>query len=75
MYNFGLVIMAACAVAYYRIGEIEYGRGFLLATLSVGLWVITAYRFSWGWIGCIGAQVAIFVVLTIINMFKKPGFK
>ena len=43
IYDFGLVIMAACAVAYYCIGRIEYDRGFLLGAISVLLWIITAY--------------------------------
>lgn len=75
MYDFGLVMMAGCAVAYYRIGKIEYDRGLLLGAISVLLWIITAYGLGWGWIASIAAQAAIFVVLTIINMFRKPGFK
>ena len=71
---FGLLIMIGCAVAYYRIGELEYGRGVLLAGASVLVWCGTSFGLGWGWLSSVGAQVAIFFVLIGINMFRGPGF-
>jgi hypothetical protein len=75
MYDFGLVMMLAFAVVYYRIGETEYQKGLLLGALSILVWLATSFLLHWGWLGSIGAQIGIFAVLTIINMFRKPGFK
>jgi len=72
---FGLVMMLGCAVAFYRIGEIEYQKGLLLGAISILVWLGTSLGLHWGWLGCAGAQVGIFAVLTGINMFRKPGFK
>jgi hypothetical protein len=57
---------------YYRIGAMEYRRGFPLAAASVLLWLLTSF-----WLGCtffvnLGAQVGIFVVLTLVSVFRKP---
>ena len=70
---FGLLIMLACAVAYYRIGEMEYQKGFLLGAISTLVWLGSSFGLGWGWLPCIGAQVGLFVILIIINMFRKPG--
>lgn len=68
-------MMLASAVAYYRIGVIEYQKGFLLGAVSILVWLATSLLLHWGWLGCIGGQVGLFAVLTIINMFWKLGFK
>lgn len=65
-------MMLASAVAYYRIGEAEYQRGFLLGAVSILVWLGTSLGLHWGWFGCIGAQVGIVAVLTIINLFREP---
>ena len=72
MYDFGLVMMLGCAVAFYRIGEVEYGKGFLLGTVSVLLWIATAYVLAWRWIPSLCVQAGLFVVLTIVNIFRGP---
>jgi len=71
----GLLIMLACAVAYYRIGEMEYQKGFLLSVISTLLWLGLSFGLGCGWLLCIGAQVGLFVVLTIINMFRSHESK
>ena len=67
--------MIACATFYYRVGNFEYDNGFLLAFISVALSIITIVVLGWGRSATIGAQAGIFAILTIINMFRKPGFK
>jgi hypothetical protein len=73
MYDFGLVMMLGCALLYYRIGEMEYGQGILLSALSIVIWVITAYMLHWKWIPSLCAQAGLFGVLTVINVFRRPG--
>lgn len=75
MYDFGLVMMLACALLYYRIGELEYGKGFLLGAISLLIWIITRYVLFWRWIPCLGAQAGLFGILTIINYFRGSGRK
>ena len=66
----GLLFMLACAIAYYRIGETEYQKGFLLAGISILVWLGTTFGLAWGWPGSLGAQAGIFVVLILINMWR-----
>jgi uncharacterized membrane protein YfcA len=70
-----ILIILMCATAYYRIGEYEYRKGVLLGAVSVLVSAVTFFVLGWGILACIGAQVGIFVVLTIINMFRETGVK
>jgi len=73
--NLGPVVVAAvCAVVYYRLGEIEYGRGFLLGAISVLVSCVTSLLLGWSGLASILAQMGIFVVMTIVNMLRK-GFR
>ena len=36
---------------YYRLGEYEYGSGWLLALVSVMLWVLGIFALKFGWSG------------------------
>jgi hypothetical protein len=71
MYYFSLLIILACAAAYYHIGEMEYQKGFFLGAVSLLVSVVTFLGLRWGWLPSIGAQVGIFVVLTVINVCRK----
>jgi hypothetical protein len=71
MNYFTILIVLACATAYYHIGETEYQKGFLVAAASVLVSVITFFWLGWAWLPSVGAQLGIFVVLTIINMCRK----
>jgi len=71
MYYFSILIILACAAAYYHIGEMEYQRGSLLAAVSVLLSIVTFLGLGWGWLPSMGAQAGIFVVLTIVNICRK----
>jgi hypothetical protein len=69
--GFGLVIMLACAVFYYRLGEAEYGGGLLLGAASLALWLAGAYFLHFGLLGCLLVQACPFIGLTIWNMTRK----
>jgi len=75
MYYRDVLIMLACAVLYYRIGEMEYQKGFLLGSISILVWVGTSLGLNWSLFANVGAQVGIFVVLTIINVLQRSGSK
>ncbi len=68
---FVLVIMIACAVFYYRVGELEYDGGLPFAALSVGVWLASAYLLGLGWVSCLLMQAGLFVALTFWNMARK----
>ena len=69
---FTILIIVACASAYYQVGEIEYRRGILVAGVSIAVSCLTFFWLGWGPLASIGAQLAIFVALTVINLFRKP---
>ena len=75
MYDFGLVMMLACALLFYRIGELEYKKGLLLGAISILVWIVTQYVLFWRWIPCLGAQAGIIGILTIINFFAANRTK
>jgi len=71
--SFTLVIIIACAVFYYRVGESDYDSGLLLAALSVGLWVGGSYFLGLGLTGSLLVQASLFFALTFWNMAQdKP---
>ena len=71
--SFTLVIIIACAVFYYRVGESDYDSGMLLAALSVALWLGGSYFLGLGLTGSLLVQVSLFFVLTFWNMAQdKP---
>ena len=69
--GFGLVVMLACAIIYYKIGEVEFQSGFLPAGLSVLLWLAPAYFLHWGMLGCLLVQAGLFAALTAYNIIRK----
>ncbi len=66
-----VLVIAGCAIAYYRIGEIEYSRGFLVAAVSVFISVVTFHGLRWSLTGVLLAQLGLFIILTIINLRRK----
>ena len=68
---FDILMMIVCAVIYYRIGEMEYKRGFPLGAVSIVVWIVTSYVLGWYLLYKIGAQVGIFIALTLYNVFIK----
>ncbi len=67
-----LLVVICCAVFYYRVGEYEYSSGWLLALVSVMLWVLGIFVLKFGWLGNLLLQVGIFIALTFWNMKRKP---
>ncbi len=66
-----LLLVICCAVFYYRLGEYEYGSGWLLALVSVMLWVPGVFVLNFGWLGNLLLQVGLFLALTFWNMSRK----
>jgi hypothetical protein len=69
--SFGLLIMLACAVFYYRLGEQEYSSGILLAVVSIAVWLAAGYLLHFELLGCILVQAGLFAALTIWNIVKE----
>jgi hypothetical protein len=67
-----VVILLASATFYYRLGDSEYGRGWMTGGLSLGLGVGAAYGFGGGTWVFLAAQVLFYVALTVMNFFRKP---
>lgn len=70
-----VLIIFAFATILYRIGESEYNKGFLFAVISLLLSVITFFVLAWGRLASIGAQMGFLVVLTLLNILRKPWAK
>lgn len=69
----GYVVLIALVLIFYRIGEHEYRSGWPLAGASLLLSLTGSHFF--GLFGMIGANVALYLVITIYNMTSKrpPG--
>ena len=70
--GFGLVMMLACAVFYYRLGESEFSSGIVLAAASLGLWLAGAFLLRFGWPGCLLTQAVLFAALSIWKVLRSP---
>ncbi|MGB7212331.1 MAG: hypothetical protein WBC97_06835 [Gemmatimonadales bacterium] len=66
-----VLILVACGVLYYRIGQHDYGQGFFTAGISVALSLITAFGLSWGWLGQVVVQAGLLGALTAYNMRRQ----
>jgi hypothetical protein len=67
-----LYVMIGCsAFIFYRIGEMDYGRGGLVATLSVVLSFLAIYFWRLPLINVGVSQVLLYVALLIFNLIKK----
>ena len=69
-----MLILLACTIFFYRLGESEYGAGYLIGGISLALSLASIYLFHLGWLGCLLVQGGLVAVLTLWNLaFKKPG--
>jgi hypothetical protein len=67
-----LYLMIGCsALIFYRIGEMDYGRGGLVATLSVVLSFLAIYFWRLPLINVGVSQVLLYVGLLIFNLIRK----
>ena len=66
-----ILLIACCAVFYFRVGEFEYGSGALLALASVALWAIGSFVLRFGVLGNLVVQLALFLGLAFWNMTRR----
>ncbi len=66
-----ILFIVCCAVFYYRLGESEYESGFLLASISVALWLIGSLALGWGSASNLLVQIGFFLALWIWNATRK----
>ena len=63
-----LVAGGACAVTFYRAGQLEEGRhGLLWASLSLLIYAICLFWLGGGWPILIGGQAALFVGVGLVR--------
>ena len=69
----GYLVVGCCAYIFYRIGETEYGRGGLLALLSVIFAVASLYvlRIPVPFFSLLLSQLLLFLLLWVYNCFRK----
>ena len=79
MYNpfdyFGVLLGVALgivfAVLFYRIGEIEYEKGYLTALASIAVTLIACFWIRMSAAGVVAGQVLLFGVLWIYNVRRR----
>jgi len=73
---FEIVLLVVGGVLYYRIGSHEYGKGFLVAALSILAGVLTLFVLQWGRFGYLAGQLLLFGGLTWYNIrYRPPGMR
>jgi len=69
-YTFEFWLLLACASFYYKAAEMENSSGVLWAGLSVLVFVVTWIVLSWGLLGCLAGQIALFVLIAIVRTLQ-----
>lgn len=67
----GLALGIVFAVVFYRIGEQDYGKGYMTALASLALTTIMAMGLKSGAIGEVAGQILLFGVLWGYNFWKN----
>ncbi len=63
------LVVGVLALTFYRIGESEYvGKGWLIATISFIISIVSAIFTGWGIFAAAGGNILLFIGLTIYNM-------
>ena len=71
---FEIMLLVVGAVLFYRIGHHEYGKGFLVAALSILAGIISFFVLERGRFGYLASQILLFTGLTWYNIkFRPPG--
>jgi hypothetical protein len=65
-----LVLLAACAVFFYRAADMEHGPALVWGGLSVLIYLLAWRVLGWGVLGCLLGQVALFAGITAIRMLR-----
>lgn len=69
-----IILLVVGAILYYRIGDHEYGAGFVTAGLSLILGILVFFALGWGAYAYLGSQLLLFGGLTWYNMkYRPPG--
>ena len=66
-----ILIVGCCALIFYRIGEMDYGRGALLATISLVASVLSGYVLPLPFVSIIASQVLLYLALLVYNLSRK----
>ena len=69
-----IVVMIAGAIFFYKVGDSDFdGRGWLFALISIAVSLSCRAFLPWGMFGIVLAQIGLFAILTLYNMFlAKP---
>lgn len=67
-----VLLIIAAAMLFYRIGDHDYGAGFLVAAISVAIGLVTLFVLGWGRFAFLGGQLLLFVGLTWYNLRRLP---
>ncbi len=70
-YSFTFVLLLACAVFYYRVGEFEGSSGLAWAALSVLISVAVWRWLNGGFIAVLLSQVGLFLAITLYRSWKN----
>ena len=65
-----IVVLSVCAIVFYRAGKAEGSWGLLWAGLSIAGSFGALWYLNWGLLGVFGAQVALFVGITLYRVVK-----
>lgn len=66
-----LVVIAVCAIVFYRAGRMERSWGLLWAALSMAISVLVRYALHWPLLAVFAGQAALFVAITLWRM-RQP---
>lgn len=66
-----VVLLIFGGVFYYRLGDQEYGAGFIVAGISTAIGLITCFGFGWNWPGYFAGQLLLFAALTWYNLRRQ----
>ena len=65
------LVIGCSAFVFYRIGEMDYGRGWLVAILSVVVSFLAIYFWRLPFISVPVSQVLLYLALLIFNLVRK----
>ena len=70
---FGLIVVGCCAYIFYRIGEMEYGRGGLLCAFSIIVSFASPYviPIRIPFVPTVIGNLLLFLALWVYNLFRK----
>lgn len=68
-----IVVLAVCAIFFFRAGQHERSWGVLWALLSVAVSFVALYFLNWGLIGVFAGQAVLFLGITLYRVWKRPG--